>query len=69
MWSDDASNFWTRCVGDHVQAIFFNRKKEREVDAAARQSLVLSKKYFLPNVMQLKENCSSGERLLYTYVE
>ena len=35
--------------------------KERKVDAAARQPLVLSIKYFLPNVMQLKENGSFGE--------
>ena len=51
VWADDASNFRTRWR-------FYNRMKERKVDAAARQPLVLSKKYFLPNVMQLKENGS-----------
>ena len=53
VWADDASNFRTRWR-------FYNRMKERKVDAAARQPLVLSKKYFLPNVMQLKENGSFG---------
>ena len=56
VWADDASNFRTRWR-------FYNRMKERKVDAAARQPLVLSKKYFLPNVMQLKENGSFGECL------
>ena len=42
---------------------FYNRMKERKFDAAARQPLMLSKKYFLPNVMQLKENGSFGECL------
>lgn len=57
VWADDASNFRTRWR-------FYNRMKERKVDAAARQPLVLSKKYFLPNVMQLKENGSFGECLV-----
>ena len=56
VWADDTSNFRTRWR-------FYNRMKERKVDAAARQPLVLSKKYFLPNVMQLKENGSFGECL------
>ena len=56
VWADDASNFRTRWR-------FYNPMKERKVDAAARQPLVLSKKYFLPNVMQLKENGSFGECL------
>ena len=56
VWADDASNFRTRWR-------FYNRMKERKVDAAARQPLVLSKKYFLPNVMQLKENGSFGRPL------
>ena len=41
VWADDASNFRTRWQ-------FYNRMKERKVDAAARQPLVLSKKYLLP---------------------
>ena len=56
VWADDASNFRTRWR-------FYNRMKERKVDAAARQPLVLSIKYFLLNVMQLKENGSFGECL------
>ena len=60
VWADDASNFRTRWR-------FYNRMKERKVDAAARQPLVLSKKYFLPNVMQLKENGSFGECLGDSY--
>ena len=56
VWADNASNFRTRWQ-------FNNHMKERKVDAAARQPLVLSKKYFLPNVMQLKENGSFGECL------
>ena len=60
VWADDASNFRTRWR-------FYNRMKERKVDAAARQPLVLSKKYFLPNVMQLKENGSFGEGLGDSY--
>ena len=48
VWADDASNFRTRWR-------FYNRMKERKVDAAAQQPLVLPKKYFLPNVMQLKD--------------
>ena len=39
VWADDASNFRTRWR-------FYNRMKERKVDAAARQPLVLSKKIF-----------------------
>ena len=50
VWADDASNFRTRWR-------FYNRTKEGKVNAA----LVLSKRYFLPNVMQLKENGSFGE--------
>ena len=60
VWADDASNFRTRWR-------FYNRMKERKVDAAARQPLVLSKKYFLPNVMQLKKNGSFGECLGDSY--
>ena len=37
VWADDASNFRTRWR-------FYNRMKERKVDAAARQPLVLSKR-------------------------
>ena len=60
VWADDASNFQGAMC-----RWFYNCMKERKVGAAARQSLVLSKKYFLTNVMQLKEIGSFGECLEY----